>query len=369
MEGKMNCAIYYGVKDVRMEQRDIPQIGDNDVLVKILRAGICGSDTGSYLHGGEPYGVFSGQQFGHEMVGKIVERGKDVDENIHLEDIVFVDPMRAHRSGSFKADMTGAFSEYVKVEDAKINENIYILDKNINLDSAALIEPVSVGTQGAICLEPKKDSKVVILGAGTIGLSAAAGLIARGMKNVVVVDMVDWRLEKAKQLGAMTINTKEGDLKEQLINIFGEAPTAALNPADIEPDLLQKVMEFVQKSGISLGSKLPDVDYFVDAAGAVSLLQECFNMGKYGTQYSIVAVYGKEIPLNGSMFIMNQALIRGSKGYNTNTILEVIDHIEKKKTPIETIITKKFAHKDFPQAIKEASDTTQNIKVIIDYEM
>ena len=51
MEGKMKCAIYYGIKNVKMEERDIPKIGSKDVLVKVLRAGICGSDTGAYLHG------------------------------------------------------------------------------------------------------------------------------------------------------------------------------------------------------------------------------------------------------------------------------------------------------------------------------
>ena len=94
-----------------------------------------------------------------------------------------------------------------------------------------------------------------------------------------------------------------------------------------------------------------------------------FSLGKFGTKYSIVAVYGKEIPLSGNMFIANEAMIRGSKGYNTNTIQEVIQMIEKNDIPVKTMITKKYSHKDFPQAIEAASDVTKNIKVIIDYEM
>lgn len=61
MKDMMNCAIYYGVGDMRMEQRPIPEIGADDILVKNIRAGICGSDTGAYLYGGEAAGIFKGQ--------------------------------------------------------------------------------------------------------------------------------------------------------------------------------------------------------------------------------------------------------------------------------------------------------------------
>ncbi len=370
MNKMMKCAIYHGIEDVRMEERPIPEITSKDVLVKILRAGICGSDTGSYLHGGEPYGVFKGQEFGHEMVAKIVERGSDVPECFQVGDIVFVDPMRASKMGSFKADMTGAFSEYVRVENAELHVNLYPLNQDIDLDAAALIEPISVGTQGALCMQPKENENVVVLGAGTIGLGATAGLIASGVKNVIVVDRVAWRLEKAKELGAKIINTEHEDLNEKLVEYCGAVKGGAnFNPADLSPDLLEQVIAFIKKAQLALDKKVPDVHYYVDAAGATPLLQQCFTSGAPHSEYSIVAVYGKDIPLNGSTFITNEAKVRGSKGYNTETILKVIDLIQQKKAPVKTIITKKFAHKDFPQAIKEACDATQNIKVIIDYEM
>ena len=60
---------------------------------------------------------------------------------------------------------------------------------------------------------------------------------------------------------------------------------------DLNPDLLQQVMEFAKKSH---GKKIPNVDYYIDAAGAVPLLQQVFSLGKFGTKYSIVAVYGKD---------------------------------------------------------------------------
>ena len=72
MTKMMKCAIYNSVQNVTVEERPIPEVKENDVLVKVLRAGICGSDVGIYYHGGENYGVFPGSQFGHEFVGIVL---------------------------------------------------------------------------------------------------------------------------------------------------------------------------------------------------------------------------------------------------------------------------------------------------------
>ncbi len=341
MKGTMKCAIYKGIKNVAMEEKPIPQIGEKDVLVKILRAGICGSDVGAYLHGGLYYGVNEGSEFGHEMVGRIVEKGCAVANDISIGDIVFVEPTKAKKAGTVVADMCGAFSEYVNVENAEKDVNIYVLEKDINLDEAVLVEPVAVGTQGAITVKPGLDEKVVVLGAGTIGLSAAAGLIARGLKNVAVVERDKQRLEKAKQLGCITIDTNEGNLKEMLIKTFGQFP--GYYP-------------------------LPDVDMYVEAAGAPALFEECFSYAREGTRYSILSIYNRDLTISGSPFVMSQAKIYGSRGYQPDTIKEVIDHITNKKTPIGTLVTKKYKHENFPEAIAEAASGRQ-IKVVIDYEM
>ena len=340
MEGTMKCAIYHGAKNIAIEERPIPQCGEKDVLVKVLRAGICGSDVGIYVHGGESYGLQDGCQFGHEMVGKIVEKGAEVADDLNVGDIVFVEPILSQKYGVGGSVMAGAFSEYTLVENAQRDVNAYVLDKDINLDEAVLIEPVSVGTQGAVAVEPKIDEKVVVLGAGTIGLSAAAGLLARGLKNVAVVDRDEQRLEKAEKLGAIAINSTKCDLREALIEKFGAFPNYV---------------------------PVPDVDMYVDAAGAPALVEECFNYAREKTRYSIVSFLMK-VELNGMVFLASQPHIYGSRGYEASTIKEVIDHITNKKTPIGTLVTKKYKHADFVEALEEASSGRQ-IKVVIDYEM
>ncbi len=343
MEGMMNVAVYDGIQKVHMEQRPIPQITENDVLVKVLRAGICGSDTGAYLHGGMYYGIMEGCEFGHEMVGKVVEKGANVADDINVGDIVFVDPTKCKNAGIVMGDMAGAFSEYVNVETAKQGVNVYKLADDIDLDTAAITEPLSVGTQGAVCMNPTEKDNIVVLGAGAIGLSAAAGLIARGLKNVVVVDRDANRLAKAAELGAMTINTTECVLRDKLCETFG-------------------CIEMMP------GSKTPIVNIYVDCAGAPALLEECFSYSFVGTKYIVVSVYFGNVTLAGSTFMMASPVVTSSVGYTHDTILEVIDHITNNKTAIKTMVTKKFAHKDFPEAIATAASGS-DIKVVIDYEM
>lgn len=370
MEGTMKCGIYYGVGDVRIEERPIPQIGPKDVLIRILRAGICGSDTGAYLHGGLPYGIFSGFQFGHEMVGRIIEKGDEVADDIQLDDIVFVEPTRAKRAGRLMADMCGGFSEYVNVENAQRDYNIYVLNRDVDLDAAALIEPVSVGTRGATCQGVGPDDNVVILGAGTIGLGAAAGLIARGVKNVVVMDRNNWKLDIARDIGAKTVNSNTDDVTAKLVEYCGALPEAHMDMSVVDPAILKTLAEMAKSGMTNVGTKRPNVDLFVDCAGAPAMLQRSFGYCRQGTKYSIVSVYGQDIALPGGLFVTNEPMVYGSCGYTPEVITEVIDFIQNDRTAVKEIITAKFPPSKFPEAMyAAATKACKNIKVLIDYEM
>ena len=339
MERMMKCAIYKSAKNIVVEEREIPSVGSKDVLVKNLRAGICGSDVGIYLHGGEGYGLPADSQFGHEMIGRVAEKGCEVSDEVQIGDLVFVDPTKSTENGVAGSTAAGAFSEYALVKNAAMNVNLYHLE-DTDLDKMAIIEPLCVGTKAAVKVVPKLDEKVVVLGAGTIGLCAAASLIARGLKKVVVVDRDQRRLEAAKHLGTATVNTVNVNLKEELIRLLGAFPGYF---------------------------PLPDVDMYIEASGSSALLKQCFDFAREKTRYAVVSVL-KEVSLNGMNFIATEPMIYGSRGYEPETIVEVIDHLQKNKTCIGEIVTKKYSIDDFPKAIEDAASGNQ-IKVVIDYEM
>lgn len=370
MKKTMKCGVYYGVKDVGIEEFPVPQIGPADVLVKVLRAGICGSDTGAYNHGGLPYGIFPGMPFGHEMVGRIVEKGTDVGADLKVGDLVFVEPCQAKRSGMMMTDMCGAFCEYVDVQNARRDVNLYVLDPDIDLDTAALIEPVSVGTKGAVVGGVSADDNVVVLGAGTIGQAAAAALVARGIKNVIVMDRNDWKLDISKAIGAKTINSNTEDVRAKLVEYCGQAPREETDFSLLDPKILKTLKEMTKSGMTNVSAALPDVDLFVDCAGAPAMLEAAFGFCRPHTKYSIVSVYGGNLSLPGGLFVTNQPLIYGSKAYDHEIITEVIDHLTKHKTCIEKIITRKYPIFQFKEAMEAASDKKyKNLKVLIDYEM
>jgi len=337
----MRAAIYYGKEDVRVEEKPVPQVGENDVLVRNLRTGICGTDIGIYNFGGEIYGVDHGDEFGHEMVGEVVEVGSNITSAITVGMRVFVNPCTAKRVGTAKANAAAGFSEYVLIEDAKLNYNVYEIDPQVPVETAVLVEPLSVGTHGANRLQPNIDDNIVVLGGGTIGLSAAASLLAKGHKQVCVVDLDDWRLEKAAVIGAKTLNSRNEDLREGLITRFGSQINL-------------------------LGQQVPDVDLYIDAAGAPPLLTACIEMAKTGSRLSLIATYKKEVSFNPSLIMMNEFGLFGSCGYTHEDITAVIDHLTKQKTKINEIVTHVYKLKDINEAFRVATEAKGALKVIID---
>lgn len=292
MEGKrsMKAAIYYGIKDVKVEERKKPVCGPRDVIVKTVRSGICGSDVNGYFKGTQYSGIFPNNEFGHEMAGYVTEVGSEV-EDIKSGMRVFVQPIASCDPG--KSNMLGAFSEYVRVPNAKINHNIYLIPDNVSYDEAALIEPFAVGTRGKNVLGAKPGDHVVVYGAGTIGISCISVLCAQGIRPVVVVRNNSKKafLEK---IGAIVCNINEVDLIEFLKGTFSMTKHRIGYPA-------------------------VNVDIVVDCAGAENVIADFLKMMKPSSRLSIVGVFGQPVPVPLGRIMSSEAIIQGSCGYNKHS--------------------------------------------------
>lgn len=335
----MKVGIYHGQNSVGVEERPIPKVGPNDALVRILTGGICGTDI-NIVKAGSEMGIRFGSQFGHEMFGEIIELGSDADKELKVGMRVGVNPITAKRAGRRYSLEVGAFSQYVLIEDATLNYNLYEFADSVSAEEAVLMEPMSVGFHGAFSVEPKPGEKIVVLGAGPIGLSAAAGLIGEGIKDVCVVDIDDWRLEKAKELGALTVNTTNESLAEGLVKHFGEFNVYGMN--------------------------VPNVDAFVDAAGAPILFEQVMKIVKPNVRIAIIAVYKNEVPVSLSQVMSKEIRIIGASGYTHEDIVKVINHINQKKTNISTIVTHTYKIDEIQAAFDQAIGAKETIKVIVD---
>ena len=232
MEGKMKTAVMLGIGEMGFEERDIPQVKDDEVLVKLEYVGICGSDLHYYETGAiGDYVVEPPFVLGHEPGGTVVEVGKNVT-HLKAGDRVALEPGKTcgHcefcKTGRYNLcpdvvffatpPVDGVFQEYVAHEA----DLCFKLPDNVSTLEGALIEPLAVGFHAAIQGDAHLGQKAVVMGAGCIGLVSMMALKARGVSEVYVVDIMEKRLKKALELGADgVINGAEENVEEKICQI------------------------------------------------------------------------------------------------------------------------------------------------------
>ncbi|OGU00501.1 MAG: hypothetical protein A2X80_10365 [Geobacteraceae bacterium GWB2_52_12] len=344
----MKAAIYHGIENVTVEDIQMPKCGPKEVILKTVRAGICGTDIGAYYHGGDDAGIFPGNQFGHEMASIVYKVGEKVPSNVKEGMRVFLNPILSKRSDCGLSlfeicDSCGAFSQYVQVQDAEIDYNLFPLPENVSFDTAALIEPFSVGMHAANAGSAKPGDKVVIFGAGTIGLSTMCACIGKGVKDIVVVDIDDWRLEKVKKMGAIPFNSAKGELLPFLQGLYGSLTNAASAPA-------------------------ANIDLYFDTAGAQSIIPGVLGMAKGGARLVIVALYHHNVEINPFQLLASEMNVIGSFAYQNTDIREVISVLKAESTPIDQIVTHHFPLEKLNEAFGVAKAGKNVIKILIDHE-
>lgn len=220
----MKTAVMTDIKKVRIEEREKPVPKEGEVLVKVEYVGICGSDLHYYESGRignfivEPPFVL-----GHEAGGTVVEVGSGVT-HLKAGDRVALEPGKTcghceHcKAGKYNLcedviffatpPVDGVFQEYVAHEAGLC----FKLPDNVSTLEGALVEPLSVGLHAAMQGGAHIGQTAVVTGAGCIGLVSLLALKAMGVSRVIVVDVIEKRLQKAKELGAdYVINGKEQD--------------------------------------------------------------------------------------------------------------------------------------------------------------
>ncbi|GJC99245.1 alcohol dehydrogenase [Colletotrichum higginsianum] len=205
-----------------------PEAGTRDVLLKIKACGICGSDAMYTDYGGIPPRQGC-TPLGHEPAAEVVEVGKDITApDVEIGDHVVIDTMAFADGLLGSGGAQGALSEYVVVHDYEPGKQLKKIPKDIPWHIAALNEPMAVALHAVNRTSPKPGCKVVVFGAGPIGLGAVLGYRRKGASHITVVDVVASRLEKALKVGAdAVVNSAEAeDLAAELVRLQGDGATA-----------------------------------------------------------------------------------------------------------------------------------------------
>lgn len=336
----MKMAIYHGPKNIEIKEAPIPECGENDVLIRNMYASICGSDVFAYANDGSAVHIWPEHEFGHEMVSRVEKVGDKVTD-FKVGDIVYPYPMVAR--GRENSATLGGFSEYILVKDAKIGQHLYKVDPAIDPKVASMIEPFTVGTRAARRAEPKQGESAIVFGAGAIGASAAIALKYFGCDKVMVVDFSDFRLNVLKNMGFYVCNPKTEDLKAKMIETFGKS--------------------------FGLGGETANVDIWIDAVGAKSVLDNYQAMAKVFNRMVIVGVHHEPRPVNLMLITYGQGALIGSGGYMPEDVYDVMKIMASGEYDLASMITGVFDQDDICKAIETATDSEHSFKCIIDYHV
>lgn len=266
MKGKMKVAVMLGIGKMGFEERDIPEVKDNEVLVRLEYVGICGSDLHYYETGAiGDYVVNPPFVLGHEPGGVVVETGKNV-KHLKVGDRVALEPGKTcgHcefcKTGRYNLcpdvvffatpPVDGVFQEYVAHEA----DLCFKLPDHVSTMEGALIEPLAVGFHAAMQGEAKAGQTAVVMGAGCIGLVTMMALKAMGVSRVYVVDIMQKRLDKAMELGADgVINGSEVDAVETVMKLTeGKGCDLAVETAGTQITTVQAIHMTKKGSAIVL---------------------------------------------------------------------------------------------------------------------
>ena len=341
----MRAAVYYGQKDVRIEDLETPRAGDHDIVIRNLYASICGTDVAVYMHGPNTgHRITVGSEFGHEMVSEVVQVGKNV-ERIQVGDLVYPYP-RLAKGDPRRAGTVGGFSEYVLIPNAELGQQVYAVPAQIPVRTACLIEPFTVGCRAARRgMIPNGDKKyqtgqsAVVFGCGTIGIAAAVAFQYFGMDKVMICDFSDYRLHLAENLGFETCNPGRESFVSHAKTFFGTAP--------------------------SLTGETADIDCWLDAAGAESILEDFFRYGKIESRFVSVAVNNVPRKLDLLHMTYAQQSLIGSGGYMPEDVWDVQKIMTCGRWNLETVITREFSLDELETAIRTAADVDAAGNVVI----
>ena len=320
-----------------------PQVGINDVKIRVLATGICGTDLHIY-----EWDAWAQKTIpvplviGHEFVGEIVEVGSNVTD-FHVGDRVSGEGhvvcgrcrnclagrrhLCAHTKG-VGVNRAGAFAEYIVLPMS----NIWRHAPDIPLEVAAIFDPLGNAVHTALAF-PVLGEDVLVTGAGPIGIMAAAVAKHAAARHVVITDLNPYRLELARKMGAtLAVNTAETPLRE------------------------------VQKQ---LGM-LEGFDVGLEMSGNGAAFRDMIANMSHGGKIAVLGIPAKEVALDWSQVIFNMITIKGIYGremyetwYQTSAMLQ-------SGLDISEVITHQLSYRDFEEAFAVARSGEAG-KVVLDW--
>jgi len=338
----MLAAVYYNNRDVRIEEMPTPEIADDEILLKVMACGICGSDIAEWYRVPKAPKVL-----GHEATGIVWKAGSKVTQ-CRVGDRVFVSHhvpcnqchycLKGHHTACETLHTTnyypGGFAQFVKVPRINVEQGIYPLPPNVSFEEGTFIEPLACVLRSQKLAKVGKGDALLVIGCGVSGILHIQSAKLKGAEPVIAVDVNPYRLEMAEKFGAnCTIDAKEnfpqklrevnsGRLADQVAVCTG-APQAALN-----------ALECVDKGGKILFFAVPDPTV--------------------------------KIPVPITQFWRNEVTILTSYGASPDDLKESLEILTEKKVNVKDMITHRLGLSQAAEGFRLMTEAGASLKVIIE---
>jgi len=326
-----------------LEEVELPRTGINDVLIRVCRTGICGTDL--HIHKWDAWAqktISVPLVIGHEFVGEIADVGSNVAD-FHPGDLVSGEGHvvcgrcrnclagRRHlcaRTEGVGVNRPGAFAEYIALPMT----NVWRHHCSVDMDIAAIFDPFGNATHTALSF-PVLGEDVLITGAGPIGLMAAAIVRHAGARFVVITDMNPFRLELARKLGVtVALNVREGNLRE-----------------------------VQEKLGMTEG-----FDVGLEMSGNATAFRDMLANMSHGAKVAILGIPEREISIDWHTVIFNMLTIKGVYGREMYETWYKMTVMLQSGLDITPVITHRYHYTEFSEAF-QVMDSGQSCKVILDW--
>ncbi len=342
---KMNALVKkYAEPGLWLEQVEIPKIKDNEVLVKIRKTAICGTDIHIYTWDKWSQNTIkTPMTIGHEYVGEIVELGKLVDgykvgDLVTGEGHIVCGKCRNCRGGhqhlckhtvGIGVNRDGIFAEYAAIPAS----NLFKCSKDVPEELYSIFDPFGNATHTALSFNMVGED-VLITGAGPIGIMAVAISKHVGARNVVITDINEYRLDLARKMGATrAVNTKNTDLK------------AVMN-------------ELNMVEGFDVG---------LEMSGNGMAFNQMIDSMVNGGKIALLGIQSADTQVNWDKIIFGGLFLKGIYGREMYETWYKMNAMVQSGLDITPIITHRFDYKDFKEGF-EIMKSGQSGKIILNWD-
>jgi len=338
----MLAAVYYNNSDVRIQEMPKPEIADDEILVKVMASGICGSDVTEWYRVPKAPRIL-----GHEATGVIEKTGEKVTR-YKVGDRVFVshhvpcNKCRYCLRGNHTACETlhttnyypGGFAQYIRVPSVNVESGVYKLPSDMSYDEGTFIEPLACAVRGQRLAAVQKDDVLLVIGSGVSGMLHVQLAKFKCLKRVVVADINPYRLELAEKFGAdFTIDAK-GNLPQKLKEINGGI-------------LADKVVVCTGATQAALAA----LDC-VDKGGAIL--------------FFAVPEPSVKVPVPINQFWRNEITMKTSYGAAPNDLAESLAILAQKKLNVRDMITHRLSLRQAAEGFRLMAEAGESLKVILE---